>query len=1050
MGLTEVSSMPEADRPLSLARFESFELDLRAGELRPLNGAPVRLPEQSLRILVLLLEHPGEVIQREEIRKKLWPNDTIVEFEHSISAAMNRLRQALGDSADKPKYVETLARRGYRWMVAVEWKEGSAALQPAAVAENKAAAPDGRLIGRKVSHYRVLKILGGGGMGVVYEAEDLKLGRRVALKFLPEELGSDPKAIERFEQEARAASALDHPNICAIHEFGEHEGQSFIVMSLLRGQTLRERIATGDRLAFDRVRDIAIQIADGLEAAHQKGIIHRDIKPANIFITDRGEAKILDFGLAKVLAYGEQSNPASDNGHNRVSLCAQNASTPDWHLTRTGLALGTAAYMSPEQVLREKLDSRTDLFSFGLVLYEMATGSRAFSGNTAAELRNAVLHAQCPIRELNSELPAKLGDIIRRALEKDREARYASASEMRAELQALDAPKQRNAVRERSSRKSWLRLTLVGVLVAIVTSGGLLWFFGGKTPRQTQLKQRQITTSLNESAVFSGAISPDGKYLAYSDAAGMCLKLMSTGEVRSLPSPEELRGHHVDWWLTWFPDGSRLVATASSIGRPDSIWSISVLGGPPRKLRDNASAWAVSPNATLIVFSTNPGPIENDHRELWLMDTEGGNAHKILETEETSGFAFVDLSPDGQRLAYTKWQTSPERVQLVMESCDLKGGPPVRILSGEGWGDFKWLPGGRIVYTKFEPDLNLDRGDLWEQRVSPTTGEPQGKPRQLTNWAGFGINSLSATADGKQLFYRRVWAQRSVHVADIEGSPTHLSALRQLTQSEGNELPVAWTADSDTVLFVSNRAGPWGIFKQSLRNENPQSLVGAAFLDGLNPSVSLSGEWVLYVDEGNGGGISQPQRLMRVPLAGGHPEVVLTGHLKGQGCARSPASMCVFAERTPDRKQLVFSSFGPVTGRGTELTKMDVDSITDYEWSLSPDGAHVAIHKVTEGPVQIISLTGEAAKQLHATGWNSIENLLWAADGKGLYSASRTVDSSVLLYLDLQGKTRVVWEQKGTMGNESAGTSGIPSPDGRHLAMMGYTYNANMWMLEDF
>src|SRR5260370_5270895 len=307
----------------------------------------------------LLLEHPGEVIQREEIQKKLWPNDTIVEFEHSISAAMNRLRQALSDSADKPKYVETLARRGYRWMVPVEWVESSPVLQPAAAAEKKTTeSPDGRLIGRKVSHYRVLRILGGGGMGVVYEAEDLKLGRRVALKFLPEELGNDPKMVKRFEQEARAASALDHPNICAIHEFGEHEGQPFIVMPLLQGQTLRERIATGDRLALDRILDIAIQIANGLDAAHQKGIIHRDIKPANIFITDHGEAKILDFGLAKVLAYKEQNEDAGENDHQPASLQAHDTSLHDCHLTRTGLPLGTPPYIPPEHVPTQTLDAR--------------------------------------------------------------------------------------------------------------------------------------------------------------------------------------------------------------------------------------------------------------------------------------------------------------------------------------------------------------------------------------------------------------------------------------------------------------------------------------------------------------------------------------------------------------------------------------------------------------------------------------------------------------------------------------------------------------------
>jgi len=340
------------------------------------------------------------------------------------------------------------------------------------------------LTGKKVSHYRVLEVLGGGGMGVVYKAENIKLGRRVAMKFLPEELASDPVALERFEREARAASALDHPNICPIYEFGEHEGQPFIVMPLLEGQTLRERIATpltpgpspqgrgektfsnlqpspqgrgwpagpgegarGTPLAIDTLLDIAIQIANGLDAAHQKGIVHRDIKPANIFITTRGEPKILDFGLAKLEQQMFRSAQHDRTGD--VTLSAGEASalpqgsslrspTPDPHLTRTGLALGTAAYMSPEQVRGEKLDARTDLFSFGLVLYEMATGQQAFSGPSAAILHDAVLNrTPVPARQLNPELPAKLEEIINRALEKDRDLRYQSASDIRADLRGL-------------------------------------------------------------------------------------------------------------------------------------------------------------------------------------------------------------------------------------------------------------------------------------------------------------------------------------------------------------------------------------------------------------------------------------------------------------------------------------------------------------------------------------------------------------------------------------------------------------------------------------
>jgi serine/threonine protein kinase len=354
-----------------------------------------------------------------------------VEFEHSISAAMNRLRQALGDSAEQPRFIETLARRGYRFMVPVQFEESPVPATPAEAVPSSESRANGN-----ASHYQVLERLGGGGMGVVYKAKDTRLNRAVALKFLPAEMANDAAALERFRREAQAASALNHPNICTIYDVGEmsleaegNTAQRFIAMEFLDGQTLERRIS-GKPLPLHETLELAIEIADALSAAHAEGIIHRDIKSANVFVTKRGNAKILDFGLAKLTAEGALEHHSDLSAISVQGLPAG--------ITVMGKAMGTLTYMSPEQVRGEQLDARADLFSFGVALYQMATGVLPFRGENPDVITEAILNRapEAPTR-LNPRVPSKLEEIILKALEKDRRLRYQFAAEIRADLQRL-------------------------------------------------------------------------------------------------------------------------------------------------------------------------------------------------------------------------------------------------------------------------------------------------------------------------------------------------------------------------------------------------------------------------------------------------------------------------------------------------------------------------------------------------------------------------------------------------------------------------------------
>jgi len=565
------------------------------------------------------------------------------------------------------------------------------------------------MVGQTVSHYRILEKIGGGGMGVVFKAEDTRLGRRVALKFLPEELQRDPEALERFQREARAASALNHPNICTIYDIGEHDGQPFIVMEFLEGQTLKHRV-DAQRLPVEEILELGIQIADALDAAHSKGIVHRDMKPANIFVTRRGQAKILDFGLAKQSLW------------RKLGMSGTATATEEEHLTSPGVALGTVAYMSPEQVRGQKLDRRTDLFSFGAVLYEMATGRQAFSGTTSGVIFDSILnHAPAAPVRLNPNLPPELERIINKALEKDAAVRYQNASDMLADLKRMkrdtDSARVVRAAPAVAAGQPPRLVIYAAAALGVAVLLGVGWFLVvGRKPSLPAASEWVQLTHFTDSAT-APALSPDGRMVAFIRGpetffgpGQVYLKVLPEGE------PFQLSRDNLDKMDPVFsPDGSRIAYTV-----PWDTWVVPVLGGEPQLLMRNASGLRWIGEGRLLFSEIK----KNIHMAV------------VVARESRADLRDVYVPPDERGMAHRSY-LSPDGKYVLLAEMDHIGWLPCRLVPfdagsrahpvgppGAACTSAAWSPDGQWMYFSSNAGGSFH---IWRQRF------PDGKPQQLTS-----------------------------------------------------------------------------------------------------------------------------------------------------------------------------------------------------------------------------------------------------------------------------------------------------------------------------